>query len=81
MPRRYALGDRVVITRASLQRIADGHQSIHAYPCDRYLAVATGLLGKAGIVTRLFPPGYEVNVTWGEEILQVKDHWVEPLKG
>jgi hypothetical protein len=36
----------------------------------------------SGTVTRKFPPGYEVNVTFDDgTILQVKDHWIESAVG
>jgi len=80
----WNVNDRVVITETSWLNIRNGNRSIHCYPCDSYVTTAYRLMTNqtSGTVTRKFPPGYEVNVTFDDgTILQVKDHWIESAVG
>jgi hypothetical protein len=81
-PVRYAVGQRVEITKDNWQTIRNNSRSIHAYPDDNYVNIVYGLMknNTVGTVTRNFLPGYEFNVTFDNgQVLQMKDHWVTPL--
>ena len=76
----WNVGDRVKITRKSFQNIENGNRSIHAFPCDSFVAAAKQLMefDIEGVVSMKFPPGYEVNVNFQNGVvLQLKDHWIE----
>jgi hypothetical protein len=87
----YQEGAKVIITPDCIQKMIDSHKSINHYPSDSYIKVAQDVVGLEGTVTRRFKPGFEFNVEWpvpykredgtmqDVTILQVKDHWVEPL--
>lgn len=82
-PVRRALGTKVVITDKTMQAIENSHRSINAFPSNSYMEKAREVHAKklVGEVTHLFPPGYEVNVTFSNgTILQMKDHWIETLE-
>jgi hypothetical protein len=74
----YNVGDRVTITAASLKNIENGNRSIHAHPCDSFVATARILVGTRGTVTHRFRPGYEMTVAFDNGTnMHMKDHWVE----
>ena len=79
-PHRYAVGDPVVITETNLQTM---HDSAHSsttpgYPKDSTRILAEVLRGQIGRVTHVFPPGYEVAVRFGDQMLHMKDNWITP---
>lgn len=79
-PTVWNVGDRVKITLKSFENIKNSNRSIFAFPSDAYVAQAAVLMLNdiQGTVSKKFPPGYEVNVTFDNGmILQVKDHWIE----
>lgn len=81
-PKRWKLGDRVIISPDTYARIVALSESTGYYPCDSWTSTASRLMvdGVAGTVDRLFPPWYEVNVAFDNGVvLQVKDHWIEEL--
>ena len=81
-PKRYNVGDVVMITAKNLQTIRNSNRSIHAYPSDSFVEIASNLANNhiAGRVSETFLPGYEVNVTFvNGQILQMKDHWITEL--
>lgn len=80
----WDINDRVRISKETWLNIRNGNRSIHAYPCDSFVNLCYRLMKDEvkGTVTRKFPPGYEVNVTFDDgTILQVKDHWIESVVG
>lgn len=91
MIRDYQEGAKVMITKETFKHILNNSKSIKAYPSDGYLEEAKKMIGYEGTVTLRFKPGYEFNVEWNfpyeredgtiqhVTILQVKDHWVEPI--
>ena len=75
----WQVGDKVMISPQSFQHIENSSRSILHYPNELYLETARACIGIGGVVERKFPPGYEVNVKFGNgAILQVKDHWIVP---
>jgi hypothetical protein len=80
MIRDYDEGAKVMITEKNLNQMKNGNKSIHNFPCDSFIKKAESVKGHVGTVTKRFMPGYEFNVEWKTgEVLQMKDHWVEPL--
>jgi hypothetical protein len=81
-PVRRALGTKVMITDKTLEHIENANRSIHAFPSESWVAKAREIHAAklVGEVSRLFPPGYEVNVTFSDgTILQMKDYWIETV--
>lgn len=76
---RYAVGDKVVITAATLQIMRNSnHSCVHPlYPSDDFIAKAGACLGVVGEVTHTFPPGYEVSARFGDQGFHMKDNWIE----
>lgn len=79
MPIRYNVGDKVIITEASLALMWNSNRSCVTpnYPCDSFIEKARACVGVVGEVTHTFPPGYEVTARFGEQSFHMKDHWVE----
>lgn len=91
MVRDYNEGAKVKITGKTLEIIKAHSNSINGPLSASYMKVLETVKDLEGTVTRRFKPGYEFNVEWNipyerddktfqaTTILQVKDHWVEPL--
>lgn len=76
----FKVGDRVKITLATWINIRNGNRSIHAYPCDSFVATAYGLMKNevVGTVTHRFTPGYEMTVAFDNgQNMHMHDNWVE----
>lgn len=84
-PYRYEVGDTAKITEATLQIMRNSNRSAVTtqYPSDRYIKLAEQYVGKVGVITHTFPPGYEVTfmVMNGEESqsFHMKDNWIEAV--
>lgn len=78
-PTRYAVGDKVVITDACLQRMRDSNHwcKTPGYPSDSFIANAAACKGAVGEVTHTFPPGYEVSAKFGGKGFHMKGNWIE----
>lgn len=76
----YQVGDKVTITNKALRNIINANKSIKAFPSDNFVDICKSLVNVPGKVTKKFPPGYEVNVTFQTGItIQLKDHWIEKI--
>jgi hypothetical protein len=74
----YKVGDRVVITEATLKVMWNGNRSIKAYPCGSYIQLAKANVGIPGTVTHRFRPGYEMTVELDNgQRFHMKDNYVE----
>jgi len=90
MIRDYKEGAKVKITIYTFHHILNSYKST-GYPNLKFCNLVKSLIDKEGTVTKRFKPGYEFNVEWpipykredgtmqDVTILQMKDHWVEPL--
>lgn len=83
MPKRYNVGDLVVITDACIQRMKNSNRSCVTpqYPSNSFINEAMDCKGIVGKVTHTFPPGYEVSVRFpvgeGMQSFHMKDSWIE----
>ncbi|AOG03435.1 hypothetical protein [Bosea sp. RAC05] len=78
----FAVGDGVIITDAALQNIRASNRNrtaMRAYTSDSFLAIAEDLHARqvVGVVTHIFPPGYEVSVDFAGQGLHAKHHFIE----
>jgi len=74
------VGQKVTITSENIQSMFESNQScVHPnYPTSVFIESISNHMGKEGIVTHVFPPGYEVTVQFGDFIYHLKGHWVTP---
>lgn len=81
-PRRYAVGEKVAITEATLATMHNSNRSCVTpnYPSDDFIAKARACLGVVGEVTHVFAPGYEVTARFGEQSFHMKDNWIKPAR-
>ena len=90
MIRDFMVGAKVKITIETFQNILNSYKAT-GYPSLKFCNLVKSILDIQGTVTKRFRPGYEFNVTFpvpykledgtmqDTTILQLKDHWVEPL--
>ena len=77
MPQHRKVNDKVTVTEQSFQNIVNGSKSIHAYPCSSFVEKIRKHIGKVGVITHTFLPGYEATVNFNGESFHMKDHWIE----
>lgn len=80
-PRRYQVGDKVVVTPKCLERIKwHSRQAAHpGYPSNEYIQSISDHVNEIGVVSHTHLPGYEVTVSYGDgDAYHVKDNWIEP---
>ncbi len=78
----FAVGDGVTITDAALANIRTSNRNrtaMRAYTSDDFLAIAEDLHARkvVGVVTHVFPPGYDVSVDFAGQGLHAKYHFIE----
>lgn len=73
---RFEVGDKVILTEDNLKTIKNGNRSILCYPSDSYIKKIEKYLGKSGVITHTFKPGYEVTVRFNEESFHAKDNYI-----
>lgn len=78
MPVRYSVGDKVVITNENIKIMNDSNHSCVTplYPSDSFISAASECVGIEGVVTHVFPPGYEVTASFNGKALHMKDNWI-----
>ena len=80
IPIHIPVGTKVAITEETLQTIINSSKSILVYPSQSFVDLCKSLVGVTGTVTRDFLPGYDINVTFNEKTLHMKDTWVQVLE-
>jgi hypothetical protein len=79
MPHRWNVGDKVVITPACIERMKSSNRSCvtPGYPSDIFINEARSITSVVGVVTHVFPPGYEVTARFSNRSFHMKDNWIE----
>lgn len=79
----YDVNDKVRLTEASLAIVHNSNRSTATagYPSSDFIRKLSVYLGKEGVVTHRFRPGYEMTVQFEDcnnGRFHLKDNWVEP---
>lgn len=74
------VGQKATVTAENIQLMIDSNRSVcHPnYPTSVFIASISNHEGADGVVTHVFPPGYEVSVQFADLTYHLKGHWVTP---
>ena len=81
-PMRYEVGDRVVITEATMEgmRAKSRNRTGSGWIADHFIEKVEKLVGIEGTVTQTFPPGYQMVVEIDGQLFSMRDDFVEPVR-
>lgn len=81
-PMRYEVGDRVVITEATMEgmRAKSRNRTASGWIADQFIEKVEKLVDIEGKVTQTFPPGYQMVVEIDGQLFSMRDDFVEPVR-